>query len=190
MCWSPVSWDRLRKDLTLRCPKNGIATSLLSSQYRYKPKSTFFLLPFRSLSYRLHCTYVFKVISGQQLPKVNIKEDSIVDPLVRVEIYGVPIDQAKQETRYIENNGTGDTVVPETKDLITELTRIRLLFLLSTGFNPVWYDTLRFTIHTPELAMVRFVVEDYDKTSKNDFVGQYTLPLSCMQQGMVEKTTR
>lgn len=46
------------------------------------------------------------MISGQQLPKVNIKEDSIVDPLVRVEIHGVPLDQAKQETRYIENNGT------------------------------------------------------------------------------------
>lgn len=55
--------------------------------------------------------------------------------------------------------------------------------VLSAGFNPVWYDTLRFTIHTPELAMVRFVVEDYEKTSKNDFVGQYVLPLSCMQQG-------
>ncbi|XP_034072783.1 1-phosphatidylinositol 4,5-bisphosphate phosphodiesterase delta-4-like [Gymnodraco acuticeps] len=96
-----------------------------------------------------------QVISGQQLPKVNIKEGSIVDPLVRVEIHGVPMDQAKQETRYIDNN----------------------------GFNPVWYDTLCFTIHTPELAMVRFVVEDYDKTSRNDFVGQYTLPLICMQQG-------
>ncbi len=60
-------------------------------------------------------------------------------------------------------------------------------FVLSAGFNPVWYDTLRFTIHTPELAMVRFVVEDYDKTSKNDFVGQYTLPPSCMQQGKVEE---
>uniref|UniRef100_A0A8C6S5I6 Phosphoinositide phospholipase C n=1 Tax=Neogobius melanostomus TaxID=47308 RepID=A0A8C6S5I6_9GOBI len=96
-----------------------------------------------------------QVISGQQLPKVNIKEGSIVDPLVRVEIHGVPVDQSKQETRWIENN----------------------------GFNPVWYDTLRFTVHAPELAMVRFVVEDYDKTSKNDFVGQYTLPLSCMQQG-------
>ncbi|XP_018590957.1 1-phosphatidylinositol 4,5-bisphosphate phosphodiesterase delta-4 [Scleropages formosus] len=96
-----------------------------------------------------------QAISGQQLPKVNIKEDSIVDPLVRVEIHGVPADQAKQETRYIDNN----------------------------GFNPIWYETLQFTVHVPQLALVRFVVEDYDKTSKNDFVGQYTLPLSCIQQG-------
>lgn len=46
-----------------------------------------------------------QVISGQQLPKVNLKEGSIIDPLVRVEIHGVPQDQAKQETRHIENNG-------------------------------------------------------------------------------------
>ncbi|TNN36593.1 1-phosphatidylinositol 4,5-bisphosphate phosphodiesterase delta-4 [Liparis tanakae] len=51
-----------------------------------------------------------QVISGQQLPKVNIKEGSIVDPLVRVEIHGVPMDQAKQETRYIENNGAVEAV--------------------------------------------------------------------------------
>lgn len=61
-------------------------------------------------------------------------------------------------------------------------------FVLFPGFNPVWYDSLRFTIHSPELAMVRFVVEDYDKTSKNDFVGQYTLPLVCMQQGRHESS--
>uniref|UniRef100_A0A3B4CWF9 Phosphoinositide phospholipase C n=1 Tax=Pygocentrus nattereri TaxID=42514 RepID=A0A3B4CWF9_PYGNA len=46
-----------------------------------------------------------EVISGQQLPKVNLKEGSIVDPLVRLEIHGVLKDQAKQETRYIDNNG-------------------------------------------------------------------------------------
>lgn len=47
----------------------------------------------------------------------------------------------------------------------------------------MWNDTLKFTVHGPELALVRFVVEDYDKTSKNDFVGQFTLPFSCIQQG-------
>uniref|UniRef100_A0A669DDG4 Phosphoinositide phospholipase C n=1 Tax=Oreochromis niloticus TaxID=8128 RepID=A0A669DDG4_ORENI len=96
-----------------------------------------------------------QVISGQQLPKVNQKEGSIVDPLVRVEIHGVPQDQAKDETSHINNN----------------------------GFNPVWNETLDFTIHTPELALVRFVVEDYDKASRNDFIGQYTLPFTCIQPG-------
>ncbi|KAG7315368.1 hypothetical protein KOW79_021456 [Hemibagrus wyckioides] len=100
-------------------------------------------------------TLTVQVISGQQLPKVNMKEGSIIDPLVRVEIHGASQDQAKQETHHIENN----------------------------GFNPVWNDTLHFTVHVPELALVRFVVEDYDKTSKNDFVGQYTLPFSSIQQG-------
>uniref|UniRef100_A0A4W4FRM3 Phosphoinositide phospholipase C n=1 Tax=Electrophorus electricus TaxID=8005 RepID=A0A4W4FRM3_ELEEL len=100
-------------------------------------------------------TLTIQVISGQQLPKVNQKEGSIVDPLVRVELHGVPLDQAKLETHHIENN----------------------------GFNPIWDETLKFTVHVPELALVRFVVEDYDKTSKNDFVGQFTLPFSCIQQG-------
>ncbi|XP_029460968.1 1-phosphatidylinositol 4,5-bisphosphate phosphodiesterase delta-4 [Rhinatrema bivittatum] len=97
-----------------------------------------------------------QVISAQQLPKIpNSKEGSIVDPLVRVEIFGVPMDQAKQETKYIENN----------------------------GFNPVWYETLTFRIHVPELALVRFVVEDYDKTSRNDFIGQHTLPFPSIKAG-------
>uniref|UniRef100_A0A672MZT5 Phosphoinositide phospholipase C n=1 Tax=Sinocyclocheilus grahami TaxID=75366 RepID=A0A672MZT5_SINGR len=98
---------------------------------------------------------LFSVISGQQLPKVKQKDWSIVDPLVRVEIYGVPLDQVKQETKYIDNN----------------------------GFNPHWNETLQFKIHTPELALVRFVVEDYDKASRNDFIGQYTLPFTCIQPG-------
>ncbi|XP_056321647.1 1-phosphatidylinositol 4,5-bisphosphate phosphodiesterase delta-4 [Danio aesculapii] len=96
-----------------------------------------------------------KVISGQQLPKLKQNEWSIVDPFVRVEIYGVPLDQAKQETKYIDNN----------------------------GFNPYWNESVQFIVHTPELALVRFVVEDHDKTSRNDFIGQYTLPLSCIQPG-------
>lgn len=28
-----------------------------------------------------------------------------MDPLVKVEIYGVPQDQSKQETKHIDNNG-------------------------------------------------------------------------------------
>lgn len=58
------------------------------------------------------------MISGQQLPKVaNSKDGAVIDPLVRVEIHGVPADQAHRETKYIENNGephgsTRDPAVP------------------------------------------------------------------------------
>lgn len=54
---------------------------------------------------------------------------------------------------------------------------------LPAGFNPVWNETLNFVIHTPELALVRFEVEDYDKASRNDFIGQFTLPFTCIQAG-------
>lgn len=57
------------------------------------------------------CVFIYQVISGQQLPKVNQKEGSIVDPLVRVEIYGVPSDQAKDETSHINNNGESFIIV-------------------------------------------------------------------------------
>ncbi|XP_072343019.1 1-phosphatidylinositol 4,5-bisphosphate phosphodiesterase delta-3-like [Scyliorhinus torazame] len=97
-----------------------------------------------------------KIITAQQLPKVNKeKKNSIVDPLVRVEIHGVPDDNATQKTTHIENN----------------------------GFNPVWNELLRFTISVPELALVRFVVEDYDSTTSNDFIGQFTLPFASIKEG-------
>nr|XP_045002929.1 1-phosphatidylinositol 4,5-bisphosphate phosphodiesterase delta-4 isoform X2 [Jaculus jaculus] len=97
-----------------------------------------------------------QVISGQQLPKVDdTKEKSIVDPLVKVQIFGIPADTAQQETNYVENN----------------------------GFNPHWGKTLCFRVLVPELAILRFVVKDYDWKSRNDFIGQYTLPLTCMKQG-------
>lgn len=101
-------------------------------------------------------TFYIMVISGQQLPKINKdKHKSIVDPLVRVEIYGVPADNASKETHHIENN----------------------------GFNPMWNENFQFDIHVPELAMLRFVVEDYDSTSQNDLIGQYCLPVTSIQNG-------
>jgi phosphatidylinositol phospholipase C delta len=31
--------------------------------------------------------------------------------------------------------------------------------------------------------MLRFVVKDYSRKSRNNFIGQYTLPWTCMKQG-------
>lgn len=75
-----------------------------------------------------------QVISAQQLPKLNKdKQKSIVDPLVRVELYGVPADNASKETHHISNNGerthrpiqtcyTGDFLVFNTHTCLQDLT--------------------------------------------------------------------
>ncbi|XP_047629473.1 1-phosphatidylinositol 4,5-bisphosphate phosphodiesterase delta-4 isoform X2 [Phacochoerus africanus] len=66
--------------------------------------------PERPISPSKAQTLLIQVISGQQLPKVDdSKEGSIVDPLVRVEIFGVRPDTARQETSYVENNAWNRT---------------------------------------------------------------------------------
>ena len=47
----------------------------------------------------------------------------------------------------------------------------------------MWNENFQFLVHVPELAMVRFLVEDYDSTSQNDLIGQYCLPLTSAQNG-------
>ncbi|KAJ8364483.1 hypothetical protein SKAU_G00133140 [Synaphobranchus kaupii] len=97
-----------------------------------------------------------RVISAQQLPKLDKdKPNSIVDPRVWVEVHGVATDNAHEKTQRIDNN----------------------------GFNPRWDCNLHFQLQVPDLALVRFVVEDHDYTSKNDFVGQFTLPFISMRTG-------
>ncbi|XP_056285014.1 1-phosphatidylinositol 4,5-bisphosphate phosphodiesterase delta-3-A [Pseudoliparis swirei] len=97
-----------------------------------------------------------RVISAQQLPKPEWdKPSSIVDPQVWVEVHGVPIDNNKKKTHYVDNN----------------------------GFNPRWDCTFNFTVHVPDLALVRFMVEDHDFTSSNDFLGQFTLPFTSLLTG-------
>ncbi|XP_062953217.1 1-phosphatidylinositol 4,5-bisphosphate phosphodiesterase delta-4 isoform X2 [Cynocephalus volans] len=134
--------------------QNGGCGYVLKPDFLRDAQSSFH--PERPISPFKAQTLLIQVISGQQLPKVDqTKEGSIVDPLVKVQIFGVRPDTTRQETNYVENN----------------------------GFNPYWGQTLCFRVLVPELAMLRFVVEDYDWKSRNDFIGQYTLPWTCMQQG-------
>uniref|UniRef100_A0A8C4LXF6 Phosphoinositide phospholipase C n=1 Tax=Equus asinus asinus TaxID=83772 RepID=A0A8C4LXF6_EQUAS len=134
--------------------QNGGCGYVLKPDFLRDAQSSFH--PERPISPCKAQTLIIQVISGQQLPKVNkTKEGSIVDPLVRVEIFGIRPDTTYQETNYVENN----------------------------GFNPYWGQTLCFRVLVPELALLRFVVKDYDWKSRHDFVGQYTLPWTCMKQG-------
>ncbi|MBN3297105.1 PLCH1 phosphodiesterase, partial [Amia calva] len=78
----------------------------------------------------------------------------IIDPYVEVEIIGLPVDCCKEQTRVVDDN----------------------------GFNPVWEETLTFTLHMPELALVRFLVWDHDPIGR-DFVGQRTVAFCSLMPG-------
>nr|XP_012631258.1 1-phosphatidylinositol 4,5-bisphosphate phosphodiesterase eta-2 isoform X4 [Microcebus murinus] len=99
-----------------------------------------------------------RIISGQQLPKPRDSmlgdRGEIIDPFVEVEVIGLPVDCNKEQTRVVDDN----------------------------GFNPMWEETLVFTVHMPEIALVRFLVWDHDPIGR-DFIGQRTLAFSSMMPG-------
>ena len=52
----------------------------------------------------------------------------------------------------------------------------------NNGFNPQWNEKFQFHSLFPELAILRFVVMDND-TLSDDFIGQFSLPLSSLALG-------
>lgn len=46
----------------------------------------------------------------------------------------------------------------------------------------MWEETLTFTVHMPEIALVRFLVWDHDPIGR-DFVGQRTVTFSSLVPG-------
>lgn len=74
-------------------------------------------------------------------------------------------------------------------DFTVSLRKVRECLSVSTvsvivcvGFNPVWEETLSFTLHMPEVALVRFLVWDHDPIGR-DFVGQRTVAFSSLMPG-------
>ncbi|XP_054857403.1 1-phosphatidylinositol 4,5-bisphosphate phosphodiesterase eta-2 [Eublepharis macularius] len=101
---------------------------------------------------------VLRIISGQQLPKPRDSmlgdRGEIIDPFVEVEIIGLPVDCGKEQTRVVDDN----------------------------GFNPMWEETLVFSLSMPEIALVRFLVWDHDPIGR-DFIGQRTIAFTSMMPG-------
>jgi hypothetical protein len=92
-----------------------------------------------------------KIISAQQLPKARGSiSNTVIDPSVDVEIIGVSSDNAKYRTRAISSN----------------------------GFNPVWKQEFSFKIETPEMAFLRFQVQDSSSP-----VGSFSIHLPNLEQG-------
>ncbi|CAB4412005.1 unnamed protein product [Rhizophagus irregularis] len=101
-------------------------------------------------------TLEVEIISAQQLtgPKDLFKE--IIDPYVEVELLMPGADVIKKKTKTVLDN----------------------------GFNPIWNETLTFTIDFEylELVFLRFTVWDED-VRLNEFIGYYCIPVASLQQG-------
>ncbi|KAM8933363.1 inactive phospholipase C-like protein 1 [Pelodytes ibericus] len=97
-----------------------------------------------------------KIISGQNFPKPKgaCAKGDVIDPYVCIEIHGIPADCAELRTKTVQQNGD----------------------------NPIFDESFEFQINLPELAMVRFMVLDDDYIG-DEFIGQYTVPIECLQPG-------
>ncbi|XP_076340209.1 small wing phospholipase C gamma 1 isoform X2 [Tachypleus tridentatus] len=80
---------------------------------------------------------------------------SIASPFVEIEVVGADYDNNKYKTATIQDN----------------------------GFNPIWNETFVTDIHNPNLALLRFVVQDEDMFGDPNFLGQATFPLHCLRRG-------
>ncbi|VDL70676.1 unnamed protein product [Nippostrongylus brasiliensis] len=89
------------------------------------------------------------VIAGRHLSRRD-KHKGICSPFVEVEVIGLACDEKSYKTRTITSN----------------------------GLNPIWNQTFVFEVHCPELALLRFQVEDGDFVGpKTDpFIGQAVFP--------------
>nr|XP_056717557.1 inactive phospholipase C-like protein 1 [Euleptes europaea] len=97
-----------------------------------------------------------KIISGQNFPKPKgaCAKGDVIDPYVCIEVHGIPADCAEQRTKTVQQNSD----------------------------NPIFDESFEFQINLPELAMIRFVVLDDDYIG-DEFIGQYTIPMECLQPG-------
>ncbi|XP_063440480.1 1-phosphatidylinositol 4,5-bisphosphate phosphodiesterase gamma-1-like isoform X4 [Mytilus trossulus] len=78
-------------------------------------------------------------------------------PFVEIEIAGTETDNSKFKTPKIDDN----------------------------GLNPTWRENCSntFDITCPELALIRFMVQDEDVFGEPKFLGQATFPVSCLRTG-------
>uniref|UniRef100_A0A0N4X9Z1 Phosphoinositide phospholipase C n=1 Tax=Haemonchus placei TaxID=6290 RepID=A0A0N4X9Z1_HAEPC len=97
-----------------------------------------------------------QVIAGRHLSRRD-KHKGICSPFVEVELIGLPCDERSYKTRTIASN----------------------------GLNPIWNQTFVFEVTCPEMALLRFSVEDGDFVGpKTDpFIGQAVFPLDCIRTG-------
>lgn len=97
-----------------------------------------------------------RLISGWQLPKESgTNKGEVIDPYVKIRIFGAAEDQKKYKSKVIQNN----------------------------GFNPSWDEKCSFALSRPDLAEIIFEIYDQDKLSKDDFIGFSAIPIASLKAG-------
>ncbi|XP_058708821.1 1-phosphatidylinositol 4,5-bisphosphate phosphodiesterase zeta-1-like [Poecile atricapillus] len=96
-----------------------------------------------------------RLISGHQLPRSSTSRSNKANPMVQIEIHGVPEDEARKNSSIVRSN----------------------------ALSPKWNETFSFNIQVPELAMIRFCVQNEISVCNNEFLGQYTLPVMSLNTG-------
>ncbi|KRZ70061.1 1-phosphatidylinositol 4,5-bisphosphate phosphodiesterase delta-3-A, partial [Trichinella papuae] len=97
------------------------------------------------------------ILSANFLPKpsTTTSKEDVIDPYVKVETFGMPSDRVKYRTTVIRNN----------------------------GFNPCWNESFRIDLRYADSAFLRFCIKDYNLRAKDDFIGQYTIPVNSIRPG-------
>jgi len=96
------------------------------------------------------------ILSGHYLPKPKAEaRKGCADPYVNVEIFGIHADSKRFTTKIVKNN----------------------------GLNPVWKEEFRFSLHCPEVAILRFSVKDFDPVTSDDFLGEFSIPVGSLRSG-------
>ncbi|KAL9655037.1 hypothetical protein ABK040_008820 [Willaertia magna] len=96
------------------------------------------------------------IICGEQFPKPGLSDvGEIVDPFVKIQVLGIPIDEFEDRTDSITDN----------------------------GFNPLFNRRFDFTISCPELAIIRVAVFDKNKASNDLFICENYLPVTQLKEG-------
>lgn len=53
-------------------------------------------------------------------------------------------------------------------------------FAADNGLNPIWNESCEFEVKFPDIALIRFVVQDEDMFGDTNFIGQATYPVSLL----------
>ena len=103
-----------------------------------------------------------RLISGQHLPNASEREaKQIIEPFVKLSMYGHPTDQKTWESSVVHKN----------------------------GLNPVWDEKVQFTVGLEDLAILEFkvmnkvVVGKVDIENLDDTLGSYAIAVPMMKQG-------